>query len=248
MAKLVINKEIANSTSGAKLLAKMRLVSNIKTNPDLASRFTIDEKVLNSIIKSIKSSGFDKSEPIVIWKEEDVVVDGHTRLKAAQIAELEEVPVIEKSFLNFEEAKNYTEHRQFARRNLSQAEIYNYANNTKNMGEERTVETLAKEIGVSKSTLEKARTVNKKASKKTKEKVQNNEMTINQAYTEIRQKKENKNITLFEKIKKMNIESLSLYLANVQQQIIKTQTQWLDDLNKMELEQENDLENGDDNI
>lgn len=191
MAKLMINKEIARETSGSKFLGKMRLLSDIKTNPELEKRFIIDQKVLDSIIKSIKCSGYDASEPIIIWKETGEIVDGHTRYKAAKEAGIDEVPVVDKSFENLEEAKKYTEHRQFDRRNLTQAEIYEYAVNLEesSKGEGRATEKLAEKLGVSASTLQHARTVNKKADNEVKEKLKKNEITVNQAYSTVRESK-----------------------------------------------------------
>lgn len=197
MAKLVINKDIAGANSGTKFLAKMRPVAELNIHPELSKRFTIEQQVLDSIIKSITESNYDNSEPIIIWKEEDVVIDGHTRLEAAKCAGIEEVPVVEKSFENLEEAMKYTEHRQYDRRNLSQAEIYKLAINLDTIkektGEGRATERLAKKIGVSASTLEHARTIEKRASEDIKDKIKNNKITIPTAYAMVKQKKE-KNI------------------------------------------------------
>lgn len=190
--KLVTSKAITTANTGTQFLSKLKRLDEIKINPDLSAVFDKDEKVLAAIIKSMTAEGYDDAEPVVLWKETGEIVDGHTRYEAAVKAGLYEIPVVERSFENFEEAKTYTEHRQFDRRNLTQAEIYERAVNLENAAEKtgkgRTSEKLAEELGVSASTIQHARTVEKKASDEVKQKVKNNEMTINQAYQTVRRK------------------------------------------------------------
>ena len=154
----------------------------------------------------MNESGFHNEEPIVIAKLPDGtilgVADGNTRLMVAKEIGLDEVPVVYKTFDSLEDAIQYAKDRQFHRRNLSQAEIYNYANNLDSInmedrnGEGRATERLAEELGVSASTIEHARTVENRADEETKEKIKNNELSINQAYQKVRKskKKPDKNI------------------------------------------------------
>lgn len=72
----------------------------------------------------MKKRGFDNSQPLLIWKEREILIDGHTRLKAAQEAGRNHVPVYEKSFESESEALEYTIHLQKDRRNLTDAELY----------------------------------------------------------------------------------------------------------------------------
>jgi hypothetical protein len=65
--------------------------------------FAIREETLASVIASMKESGYDKSQPLVLWKGKGVVVDGHTRLQAAREAGIAEVPVEEKEFASLED-------------------------------------------------------------------------------------------------------------------------------------------------
>lgn len=206
MAKLVTNTNTALMGTGMNVLAKLVPVAEIKTIPELSEIFQRQDKVLEDIKKSMQEDGFHKEEPIVIAKLPDGtilgVADGNTRLMVAKEIGLDEVPVVYKTFDSLEDAIQYAKDRQFHRRNLSQAEIYNYANNLDSInmedrnGEGRATERLAEELGVSASTIEHARTVENRADEETKEKIKNNELSINQAYQKVRKskKKPDKNI------------------------------------------------------
>ena len=199
MAKLVTNTNTALMGTGMNVLAKLVPVSEIKTIPELSEIFTKQDKVVEDITKSMNESGFHNEEPIVIAKLPDGtilgVADGNTRLMVAKEIGLDEVPVVYKTFDSLEDAIQYAKNRQFHRRNLSQAEIYNYANNLDSInmedrnGEGRATERLAEELGISASTIEHARTVENRADEETKEKIKNNELSINQAYQKVRKSK-----------------------------------------------------------
>ena len=197
MAKLVTNTNTALMGTGMNVLAKLVPVSEIKTIPELSEIFQRQDKVVEDIKKSMLEDGFYKEEPIVIAKLSDGtilgVADGNTRLIVAKEIGMDEVPVVYKTFESLEDAIQYAKDRQFHRRNLTQAEIYSYANNLdavedKN-GEGRASERLAEELGVSASTIEHARTVASRADEETQEKIKNNKMTINQAYQKVRKSK-----------------------------------------------------------
>lgn len=196
MAKL--NRSINNAllNTGMNVLAKLKAIDEINVHPELESIFSKSEKVIEDIKVSMLKDGFYKEEPIVIGKLEDGevlgVVDGHTRLQVAIEIGLDEVPVVEKVFESLEEAKKYTRERQLHRRNLSQAEIFAFANEletAERTGEGRATERLAKELGVSASVLQKARTVEKRAPEEIKEQIKSGEKSINQAYQEVRKPK-----------------------------------------------------------
>lgn len=197
MAKLTsnINSSLLNTSMG--VLGKLMKTEKVPTLPDLENIFTKNEKVVSDIKDSMEKEGFRKEEPIVIAQLPDGTVlgvaDGNTRLYVAKLIGLEEVYVTYRTFESLEEAQKYARNRQFHRRNLSQAEIFQYASNLNGVeektGEGRASERLAKDLGVSASTIEHARTVDKKASDELKEKIRNNELTLNKAYQSVRQPK-----------------------------------------------------------
>jgi ParB family chromosome partitioning protein len=69
----------------------------------------------------MRLKGFDPAFPIILWN--NVVIDGHTRLKASIEFGLFEVPVIQKEFADEHEALEYAIHNQRARRNITEAEL-----------------------------------------------------------------------------------------------------------------------------
>lgn len=78
-------------------------VGDLKPYPKNARRHT--NKDINTIIESIKEFGF--SDPIGIWSEKNVVVEGHGRLIAAKKLGMEEVPCIRLDHLTDEQRRAY---------------------------------------------------------------------------------------------------------------------------------------------
>jgi ParB family chromosome partitioning protein len=193
MAKLTDGIKISGMNSGAQVLGKMMRVSEIEEDPEISNMFQVHEDVFQAILESMREKGYDQAEPLVIWKGKKIVVDGRTRLRAARAAELTEVPVVEREFETLNDAKFYCYKRQADRRNLTQAEIFTVAAElglkVNRDGNGRGAESLAKELGVSQSVIEKARTVAKHAPEEDIEAVKNNEMSINKAYERLRQSK-----------------------------------------------------------
>jgi hypothetical protein len=148
--------------------------------------FAIRVETLASIIASMKESGYDKSQPLVLWKGKGMVVDGHTRLQAAREAGITEIPTEEKEFASLEDAKLYAYRRQAERRNLTPAEILAAAMELQPKdardGAGRASEILARNLGVSPSTVKHAQAVAHEASPEIIDEVKRNHMTINRAY------------------------------------------------------------------
>jgi ParB family chromosome partitioning protein len=204
MAKLTQSIAHAGMNSGAAVLARMMRTCDIKTDPVLEKLFVIKAETLEAVSKSMKESGYDKAEPVVIWKGKNIVVDGHTRLKAALAAGIREIPAEEKEFASLEEAKKYTQKRQIDRRNLSQGEILQAAaalpNKEARDGTGRAAEILAKELGISAATVHHARAVAASAPPEVIERIKRNEMSVNQAYNLTRKKSLKMETTEFEKV------------------------------------------------
>jgi biotin operon repressor len=194
MAKLADLAKKAGLNAGAEIMAKLMKPRDIKVHPELSAIFTIKDDLAASIAQSMRDTGYDKSQPIVIWKNQDYVVDGHTRLRAALEAGLPEVPVAEQDFETLEDAIRYAFARQAERRNLTQAEIFQAATRLDlkeyRDGTGRSGEALAKDLGVSESTIKHARTVAARGTGEDIEAVRAGELTINQAYQKVRQKKD----------------------------------------------------------
>lgn len=170
----------------------------VKTCPELENIFAKESATVERIRKSMATDGFHPNEPLDIAQDKDGnimgVADGNTRLMIAKELGIPEVPVMHLTFENLEAAIIFAKSKQFRRRNLSQVEIYRIATSlepprTKD-GHGRATEKAAEEYGISPSTLEHARTVEKRADEETKNQLKNNRLSINQAYQKVRKKKE----------------------------------------------------------
>ena len=97
----------------------------IKRASPFKDLFTIRDEVVKRICDNMRQFGFDSSKPLVIWKGRGgILIDGYTRLVAAELANIREIPVIEKEFDNENQALDYAIDCQRNRRNLSEQEIF----------------------------------------------------------------------------------------------------------------------------
>ena len=184
---------IANS--GASELSVMVPIEKINLKDEFKNLFPFNESMVDIIAKSIVDGAYDKSQPIHVWKEGMILVDGHHRLEAAKRAGLKEIPVFYHHFKNLEGALMYAIKMQTDRRNLSDAELLKIlqtldqlkqAGRSASYSDEKSfgksAEITAQKIGVSRSKVERARTVQNKASEEIKKAIEQGEMSINAAY------------------------------------------------------------------
>ena len=101
----------------------MAYIQDLIIKPPFSELFSIDENVLQGIVKNILENTYDESQPIVVWKDQNIVIDGHTRLKASHLAGRQIISVFNKAFRNEEEALQYAINNQRNRRNMSEAEL-----------------------------------------------------------------------------------------------------------------------------
>jgi hypothetical protein len=183
-------------------MEKMK-IADIKTREPFEGLFPIKEEVVQALQKHMGDKGYDESTPIVIWKEEGIVVDGHMRLRAAQKANLQEIPVVKRSFKDEDEALDYALHNQRDRRNLTDAEITQVverlderkksgrptklASTDANFG--KSSQLTAQKIGTSPRKVEKVRTILDHADEKTKQAVKSGQMSIQEGYRKIQEKR-----------------------------------------------------------
>lgn len=170
--------------------------AEVKTCPELEGIFARDPATVERIRRSMAADGFHSDEPLAVAQDRDGniigVADGNTRLTVARELGISEVPVMRLTFESIGAAMTFARNRQLRRRNLTQAEIYKIATSLKPTGTKngggRATERAAEEYGVSPSTLEHARTVEKRADEETKSLLRSNALTINQAYQRVRRK------------------------------------------------------------
>jgi hypothetical protein len=114
------------NNSGEKAVGVELYLDQITKAEPFASLFTIKPEVLAAIKADIKANGFDPSKPVNVWKKPDgtrVLIDGYTRILAAEELGLLRVTAYEKTFASEAEALAYAIHTQKDRRNLSDTEI-----------------------------------------------------------------------------------------------------------------------------
>jgi ParB-like chromosome segregation protein Spo0J len=102
---------------------KLIKTGDLKVSEPFCSLFPIDGNILSQILEDMKTHGYDCSQPVVVWKDKGIVIDGHTRVRVASMWRIKKIPVFEKEFADEEDALNYAVHCQVNRRNLTDADI-----------------------------------------------------------------------------------------------------------------------------
>jgi len=164
-------------------------LDKIFIDPEFSNLFKQSEEIVNEICESVIKDGFHKEQPLTLWG--NILVDGHQRYAGAKKAGLVEIPYIEKNFDSREDALLYSFERQAVRRNLTDADILLAANmipdkKAKN-GEGRAAEVLAKRLGKSVATVNRAKKVLKYASKKDIQDIKDGKTSINNISKKIKQ-------------------------------------------------------------
>jgi hypothetical protein len=184
-------------------------IEQIKTHATFESLFTINDELLAKIEQNMRDENYDDSQHIILatWKgqEEPVCIDGHTRLKAANNAGIEEIPIYSYEFETEEDAFEYAIRLQSSRRNLSDGDLIHCIErlhecrsrggdrksedakstpqscgkqNGRSAGAKRTADLL----NMSPRKVEQALTIINHGSPEVKEAVLKNETSINKAY------------------------------------------------------------------
>lgn len=150
---------------------KMNLaVEDIFVNEQLGKIYPISDEILEKITENMKQNNYDVAEPVTVWKNPETgryeIIDGHTRIRAAKAAGLRTIPCVVKPITNIEIAMEYARHRQRDRRNLTPEELLFYATEKREHkhGEGRDSDIKAKELGVSRSTIDRLKFIYDNAS------------------------------------------------------------------------------------
>ena len=197
MAKLTaLTKNTSGLNSGAEVMAQRISLDKITVHPTFQTLLPINEKELANIVKDMEENGFDKSKPVCIWREENVLIDGYTRFTAAKEAGLSEIYKYEMSFGTEQEALEYAMKQQLNRRNLNDAGkimLIEKLDNLRNPGRKssdpeadaeprgKSAQALAESLGIGTRTVERARHVLANADEETLEEVKSGKTSINQA-------------------------------------------------------------------
>lgn len=206
MAKLsALTKNTVGLNSGAEVMAQRISLDKITVHPTFQTLLPINEKELANIVKDMEENGFDKSKPVCIWREENVLIDGYTRFTAAKEAGLSEIYKYEMSFDTEQEALEYAMKQQLNRRNLNDAGkimLIEKLDNLRNPGRKssdpeadaeprgKSAQALAESLGIGTRTVERGRYVLANADEETLEEVKSGKKSINQAAKKIKQQKD----------------------------------------------------------
>ena len=177
-------------------------IKDIVLIPEFQKLLVMEADVLEKMRESMREEGFKSGHEIHIWKrgKEYILIDGHTRKCAWESLGNKTIPCIIHNFADIEEAKTFAIKEQINRRNLSgQALLDAVANFNFEKGKGNVVgekgkasEIIAKQIGVSAKTVEKTRLVLKEASPEQLEAIKKDEISMNQVYKQIQDKKKPK--------------------------------------------------------
>jgi len=190
---------------------KMLPVEQIQLDPkgEFQKLFPINESDLGNIVESMKKKGFLKHQHLLVATiiEEDmtILVDGHTRLKAARAAGIDEVPVYEITAETRKEAKIACYEMQLFRRNLSDGQklmaieamdvLKNPGRKSSDSQDEpsgKSAERLGEQLGMSTRQVEKGRAILASGDEETIEKVKNDEMSFSAGYDKVKGKSKKK--------------------------------------------------------
>lgn len=169
---------------------KMIKILDIKTRDPFKSLFPINPDTRKAIADSIKKNGYDNNQPVIIWLEKDILIDGNTRRVSSQDAGLKEIPVIYMSFKTQKEALDYAYNLQLHRRNLTDSDRLTFVtqylvNHQTEYGKGDKRKIVSGLCGISVTKAQRLLTVINKATQEQKEDITNNIATINKVYNEI---------------------------------------------------------------
>lgn len=167
-------------------------VSEIEKYELFQELFPIDEKIKDRIKQDMSENGFDENQPIVQAKwsgmDNEVCVDGHTRIQAAEELGIDEVPTVTYSVATEQDAFELALKRQVNRRNLTDAEIFQCVEtisdrygNPPNGGLSCSVQEMADKLGISKRKAERTLRVLEQGTPETKIKVRTGVTSLHKA-------------------------------------------------------------------
>ena len=182
-----------------KKFSRMMLIEQIEEHPDFKVLYKINPDVLSRITNSMRSGGFDDSQPVHIWLFENhkYLIDGYTRYTACRAAGITSIPVFEHRFKTFDETYKYVLSLQVNRRNLDSDELLrNVAVLTKcdfvRNAEGNKASVIANTLGVCQRTAERAISVEKNADDEMRAQIESGALTVNKAYKQLHEKTLNK--------------------------------------------------------
>jgi ParB family chromosome partitioning protein len=181
--------------------------STVTIDPTFERLFPRKQKDIDAIAEDMGKNGFNMAYPLLLadvgTEDKVYLLDGHTRVLAAQRAGVEPIIGGIMAFSAHQDAVDYAIHIQRDRRNLTDADIASciavldelktagrpskeLATHEANLSKGKSAESTATKLGTNRGKIEKTRAVLKNGTPEIKEAVTSGEKTINAAYNEIR--------------------------------------------------------------
>lgn len=123
---ITIAKALTGSNAQSRPIGVELYIDQINKAEPFMSLFSIGDGTLEAIKAAMQLNGFDRSKPVNVWKTMDgdrILVDGYTRIRAAEELGFLKVMAFEMSFKDQDEALAYAVHAQRDRRNISEPEL-----------------------------------------------------------------------------------------------------------------------------
>ena len=118
--------EVVAVKGGEPIYNEPRAIASLNFHDGFKTLFN-PEDAGDKVLYERLESGYDKNDPVSIWKEEDVVIDGHRRIAISKMLGREAIQVAYYSFACKEDARWWAIGKQIGRRNLTpkeRAEFY----------------------------------------------------------------------------------------------------------------------------
>lgn len=195
----ILGNNVPVANQGLKL-SKLIPIKKIEKLDAFQNLNRIDEDVLERIADNMSQNQFDNSQPVHLWKVIDddgtehlYLIDGYTRIEAAEKAGILVVPYFEHDFATEEEAMLYAIHLQVDRRNCTGMDLIKKIEKLKGsdyiQSQQNKNSQIAEILGMSKRTVERAAFVAENASDEQLAKIEAGEETINATYNDIKETK-----------------------------------------------------------
>lgn len=99
-------------------------IKEVKIQEPFKGLFRLYDDVYKEVLDDIRKNGYDENEPILLWERDNILIDGHTRLKAAKEEGLKDIPASLLTFENEDEALRYAIKRNSQRRFVSMGDKF----------------------------------------------------------------------------------------------------------------------------
>lgn len=202
----------AEASSHGKVIALRYMpIDSLMEDSELADLFERSQGLIENIAHDMRQHGFQENKPVIITMTDEgpVVIDGYTRLCAARLAGLKEVPIYEKAYSDFNAMKENAMQEQLERRNLSkydlllvvQRMIANEAAKAKNRQGKRTLfrnrnnvegtanKAIAAKLHIGTTQVAMLKKIAERGDEKLKNRIRYEDLSIEDAYDLVKEKR-----------------------------------------------------------